>query len=103
MRVKLSYTVEEEDVLKEGQKIISLCGDHMQEALQLFTDVQKELNPQDPDAVCNTPLVIEMVDKFRKVLLAVDTRFLEVGEIVRGYQQFQTQETPGDAPDSENE
>lgn len=103
MRVKLSYTVEEEDVLKESAKIISLCGEHMQETVQLFTDVQRELNPEDASVVCNTPLVIEMIDKFRRALLAVDTRLLEVAEIVQGYQQYQLQELVEPAADSENE
>ena len=30
MRVKLSYTVEEEDILKEAAKILGLSGDDMQ-------------------------------------------------------------------------
>tara|TARA_R110000824_G_scaffold106375_1_gene251364 strand:+ start:560 stop:871 length:312 start_codon:yes stop_codon:yes gene_type:complete len=103
MRVKLSYTVEEEDVLKEGAKIISLCGDHMQETVQLFTDVQRELNPEDDTVVCNTPLVIEMIDRFRRALVAVDTRLLEVAEIVQGYQQYQLQERVDPDADSEPE
>jgi len=103
MRVKLSYTVEEEDVLKETAKIISLCGEHMQETVQLFTDVQRELNPEDAAAVCNTPLIIEMIGKFRRALLTVDTRLLEVAEIVQGYQQYQLQERAEPIPDSENE
>ena len=53
MRVKLSYTVEEEDVLKEGAKILNMSSDDMQQAISLFTGIQVALSPPDKDEVVN--------------------------------------------------
>ena len=40
MRVKLSYTVEEEDILPEAAKILGLSSDDMKQAIDLFQGVQ---------------------------------------------------------------
>jgi len=87
MRVKLSYTVEEEDVLKEAAKIINLSSEDMGQCLGLFNEVQTELKGKD-DSPPNTIKSLEMIEEFRKALLAVDTRLSEVMEIINGYDDY---------------
>ena len=43
MRVKLSYTVEEDQVLPESAKILGLASDHMQHCIFLYGEVQRKL------------------------------------------------------------
>jgi len=87
MRVKLSYTVEEEDVLKEAAKIINLSAEDMGQCLGLFTEVQTELKGKENNSP-NTVKALEMIEEFRKALLAVDTRLSEVMEIIDGYDGY---------------
>jgi hypothetical protein len=91
MRVKLSYTVEEEDVLREAAKIVSLSAEDMQQIVSLFQAVQKELSGGEED-IPNTAKALEMIDEFRKALLAVDTRLIEVIDIVVGYEDYRRSE-----------
>ena len=58
MRVKLSYTVEEEDILPEAAKILGLSSDDMKQAIDLFQGVQNELSS---DADVNTSRSLEML------------------------------------------
>jgi hypothetical protein len=89
-RVKLSYTVEEEDILKEAAKILNLCGEDMQQAISLFKGVQDELTgAEDDGGTPNTPKAREMIKEFRVALLQVDTRLEEVNAIVEGYEDYQ--------------
>ena len=87
MRVKLSYTVEEEDVLSEAAKIINLSNEDLAQCIQLFNEVQAELKGKE-DSAPNTIRSLEMIEEFRKALLAVDTRLAEVSEIVVGYDDY---------------
>jgi len=89
MRVKLSYTVEAEDVLKEAAKIISLSGEDLQQAVTLFTEVQKELTgDNDENKIVNINRAQEMLEDFRKALLVMDRRFEEATEIIHGYDDY---------------
>ena len=93
MRVKLSYSVEAENVLKEVAKIINLQGDDLQEALNLFTAVQKELRGENgaeskERGAVNIHLAQEMLEDFRRALLNVDTRLEEASEIISGYDDY---------------
>jgi|ETNvirnome_6_100_1030635.scaffolds.fasta_scaffold08316_4 hypothetical protein len=88
MRVKLSYTVSDEDVLKESAKILGLAADDMQQCIALFQETQKELHGVE-DAVPNSSKAVEMLAELREALLAVDTRAAEVIEIVNGYLDYQ--------------
>ena len=102
MRVKLSYTVEEEDILKEAAKILGLSGDDMQHAIEMFKTVQAELRGDEEQP--NTGKVLDMIDDFRKALLAVDTRQIEVEEIVKSYDKYRIdRRSEGEAPELENE
>jgi len=89
MRVKLSYTVEEEDVLEEAAKIVNLSADDMQQMIELFSATQKELKGEsDDDKIVNINKSLEMIEEFRKALLSVDTRLSEVTEIIKGYDEY---------------
>jgi hypothetical protein len=45
-----------------------------------------------------------MIEDFRKALLAVDTRLIEVEDIIKAYDKYRVdQRTEGGAPSSENE
>ena len=76
MRVKLSYTVDGEDVLAETAKLINLSAADLQQAIRLFTDVQIELAGGDEDSSgpVNISKSLEMIEEFRKALLTVDIR-----------------------------
>ena len=90
MRVKLSYTVETADVLREAAKILNLSGDDLQQAIALFSSVQNELRGETADDdIVNIKRVKDMMEEFRAALLSVDTRLMEVTEIVVGYDEYQ--------------
>ena len=89
MRIKLSYTVEEEDVLKEAAKLIGLSGEDLQQALTLFTTTQEELKgTTDDNDIPNAEKARQMIEEFRQALLAVDTRLSEVVDILDGYEVY---------------
>ena len=102
MRVKLSYTVEEEDILKEAAKILGLSSDDMSHAIEMFKTVQSELRGEDEQP--NTGKVLDMIDDFRKALLAVDTRLIEVEDIIKSYDKYRgDQRSEAAAPALESE
>tara|TARA_Y100000310_G_scaffold47062_1_gene43646 strand:- start:774 stop:1112 length:339 start_codon:yes stop_codon:yes gene_type:complete len=95
MRVKLSYTVEEEDVLAEAAKLVGLSAEDVQQAIGMFNDVQAELKGEnDEDKVVNINKCLEMVEEFRKALFNLDTRLNEVVEIVKGYDEYKRSVSP---------
>ena len=88
-RIKLSYTVEEGDVLAESAKIINMGADDMQQAVGLFNEVQQVLKGQNSDGgPINIDRALEMIEEFRQALLNVDTRLEEVNAIIEGYDEF---------------
>jgi len=100
MRIKLSYTVEEEDVLKEAAKLIGLSGEDLQQALTLFTSTQEELKgSDDPTEIPNGEKARQMIEEFRQALLAIDTRLSEVVDILDGYEMYRmSQRSVEEAP-----
>lgn len=101
MRVKLSYTVEEESILTEAAKILGLSGEDMQHCIQMFQEVQKEL--KGPEGLSpNTIKALEMIEDFRKALLSVDTRLSEVAEIIEGYNDYRRNKNKPQPPGEEN-
>jgi|TARA_R110002110_G_scaffold358523_2_gene567902 hypothetical protein len=90
MRVKLSYTVGAEDVLKEAAKLIGLQGEDMQVAVSLYNDVQKELKGENDEetGVVNINRAQEMLTEFREALFIIDRRLDEVAEIINGYDDY---------------
>jgi hypothetical protein len=104
MRVKLSYTVDIEDVLKEAAKLLNLQAEDLNQAINLFTAIQKELRAEeDPDGVPNTSKALEMVEEFRSALLNVDTRLEEVCQIVQGYEDYDRSQRETPARDLQEE
>jgi len=94
MRVKLSYTVEEDAVLTESAKLVNLASDDMQHAIFLFNETQKVLKGEEIPDHKNVDVhrALEMIDDFRKALLNVDTRLSEVVEIVEAYDEYQREQ-----------
>jgi len=90
MRVRLSYTVEEEDVLAESAKIINLSATDITQAITLFNEVQTILKGED-DEVVHVPKALEMIEEMRTAFLNVDTRLAEVTEIIRGFDDYHRQ------------
>jgi len=86
MRVKLSYSVDEENVLAEAAKILSLSSDELQEAVNFFNEIQKELRTVD-DSV-NINKCYEIISEFRKVLFNIDVRLSDVEGIIEGYDNY---------------
>ena len=86
MRVKLSYTVEEEDILREAAKILGLSQDDVGHCINMFKAIQEELRNEEDTP--NTSKVLDMIEDFRKALLSVDTRLLEVEDIIKGYDKY---------------
>jgi hypothetical protein len=89
MRVKLSYTVEADNVLREAAKLLNLSAEDMQQIVALFNGVQEELgsNASDDDVV-NVRRAHEMIEEFRQALVAIDTRLMEISEIILGYDEY---------------
>jgi len=89
MRVKLSYTVEDEDVLAESAKLINLSAQEVQLIIDLFNSIQVELRGENDDAkIVNINKCLEMIEEFRKALYSIDLRLGEVGEIIMGYDEY---------------
>tara|TARA_R110002020_G_scaffold324583_1_gene540247 strand:- start:1309 stop:1659 length:351 start_codon:yes stop_codon:yes gene_type:complete len=100
MRVKLSYSVEEGDVLAEAAKMLNLSADQLQEAIQLFQESQQELGKTgETDDPPNLEVVLEKLDDLRKCLLAVDTRAAEVGSVVVAYDDYRREQRSPSPPD----
>ena len=98
MRVKLSYTVGAEDVLKEAAKLIGLQGEDMQQAVDLYQKVQQELKGENDDnGVVNLHLAQEMLGEFREALFSIDRRLDEVAEIINGYDEYLRSNRDGEA------
>lgn len=91
MRVKLSYTVEEEDVLYEAAKLLNLGAEDLQQTIGLFTSVQEELKggSAEEKVAPNVSQVLEMIEEFRKALMNVDIRLAELADIISGYDDYQ--------------
>jgi len=90
MKVKLSYTVEEDQVFVESAKLFGLRAPLLQKAIDLFTAIQKELESSEEPV--NVAQVKEMMVEFRECLVSVDLRAHEVVEIIEGYVGHQAQE-----------
>ena len=96
MRVKLSYTVEEDDILTEAAKILLLASDGMKQVIELFQAIPASLST--PDEAPSTAKALDMLDELRKALFALDTRAMEVVDIVEGYEAYRlkSREAPED-------
>ena len=86
MRVRISYTVEADDVLTEAGKILGLSASTVQSIIKLYNDIQTELQKDEPDSeeAPNLQVVRDSIDEFRSELLEMDTRLQELVEIING-------------------
>jgi|TARA_R110002110_G_scaffold268943_1_gene484651 hypothetical protein len=101
MRVKLSYTVDEADVMKEASKLVGLSGEEMQEIVNYFSQLQSELSGKEGEKP-NPVQCLETIEEFRNALLKVDVRLSEVGEVVAAYADYQLRShDPEEAPPAE--
>jgi len=101
-RIKLSYTVEEDDVLSEVAKLLGLSSDELQLSVTLFNELQTELRGEDPETTVNINKCYETINKFRQALFNVDTRLGEVTDIMRGMDELRRAlEETRNAPPSE--
>jgi|ETNvirnome_2_300_1030623.scaffolds.fasta_scaffold04201_6 hypothetical protein len=115
MRVKLSYTVEEEDVLAETAKLINLCAGDMQQIIDLFNNSQKELKGESDEIWATPPpstgvelhqrpininKCLGILHALRRSLYNVDIRVAEAIEIVGGYDEYKRSESLESAPAS---
>ena len=105
MRVRLTYTVEEEKVLGEAAKLVGLCTEDVQNMVHLFNNVQLELTGKEEDeagstAPVNTPRVMQMLQEFRKEIGNLDTRLFEVMQIVDGYERYMQSKRDESTPSS---
>lgn len=86
MKVKLSYTVEEEEVLSEAGKLLSLCQPDFKQGIDLFQalpeELSKDIESEDPP---NIEKVFSMLAELREALFKLDSRAAEVDSIVRGF------------------
>jgi hypothetical protein len=88
MRVKLSYTAEVEDVMSEASQLLGNMGSTLQETIDLFNDAV--LNLQDDKFNLNK--FNDSVDSLRHNLEKIDTRCMEVEQVVAGFSDYQRQE-----------
>ena len=102
MRVKLSYTVDEEDVLTEAANLLGLSAEDMQQGISLFRGIQEDLrgDSEDAEGVPNVRRALEKVEEFRKALLALDTRLSEVVDIVESYEEYRLQKRAAESAPS---
>lgn len=106
MRVRLTYTVEEDKVLGEAAKLIGLCTEDVQNMVHLFNNVQLELAAKKEEeeaglpAPVNTPRVMQMLEDFREEISNLDTRLFEVMQIVDGYERYMQSKRDESTPSS---
>ena len=70
MRVKLSYTIEEDKVFEETGQLLGLRAGTLQGVIDLFTAVQTEL--QQKDEPVNVARVQQQIGELREGLVLVD-------------------------------
>ena len=97
MRVKIAYSVDEENVLAEAANLIGLMGPDVKKILDLFGEVQTELRGTE-ESPANLHEAVALIDKFRTALLRVDTRLEESAQIIMEWNVHLTQ-TSESAPE----
>lgn len=87
MQVKLSYTVDEEEIHEEASKLLGLKGPAMQHLIDLFNDIQEELKPTENEVV-NSSKIEELINDFRTTLMGIDLRLAEIHQIITAYEDY---------------
>jgi len=86
VRVKLSYTVEVENVLKEVSKIFGLQQEEVQLMVLAYNGLLEDLSRKDVDIF----KTLRKLEDLRASLLNLDMRAAEMSEVLRGYGEYQT-------------
>jgi|3_EtaG_2_1085321.scaffolds.fasta_scaffold57552_3 hypothetical protein len=85
MRVKLSYSVDADEVRPEAAFLLANLGPKLTEAIALFNSIINNLREEEFDDESFTT----EVDKLRRSLALVDLRLSEVEQISLGYAEYQ--------------
>ena len=100
MRVRLSYTAEIDEVLSEAAFLMGNLASTFQESIKLYDETTRGLKEKE----FNPNKFHENIDILRENLNKIDTRCLEVDQVVAGFQNYQRQErepAPQDTPREE--
>ena len=84
MRVKLTYTVDEEEVLSEVASLLSHSTPIINGCVANFNELGELLSIEGK---FNIHRFHEKVDAFRRALSKLDSRVYEITEIVNGYEE----------------
>ena len=86
MRVKLSYTVEEEELLQEVAHTLRNKGQIIQ---QIIVDWNKLIETLEKSDDFNVVKFRENIDLTRRQLASLDFRVAEAGDVVDAYHRYQ--------------
>jgi len=87
MKVKLSYTVEAEELLAEVAAILGNQGPQIQKFIDLFNEAVEVLK-EHPEKELNLISFRKIIDDARLILAKSDLRLEEATEMVNGYYGF---------------
>jgi len=88
MRIRLSYTVEEDEVFDESAKLLGLLAPNVQRVIDLFKEIQAELSSGREGSAVNLHKCYKMVDELRDALLNMDTRLSEIRQILQAFDEL---------------
>lgn len=100
MRVKISYTAEVEEVREEAAYLINNLGTTINQSIELFNNIVANLKEEK----FNSTEWYGYSQRLRKNLARLDTRLVEVEQIVLGLEDYERgrlgrQEDPPPLPD----
>jgi len=88
MRVKLSYTADIDEVLEEASLLLGNLATTLQESIDLYNVSVNSLKEEE----FNPTKFQNNVESLRKNLAKIDTRFLEIEQVVLGFGDYQRQQ-----------
>jgi|TARA_Y100000310_G_scaffold181128_2_gene181061 hypothetical protein len=88
MRVKLSYTADIDEVLEEASLLLGNLAVTLQDSIELYNTSVNSLKEEE----FNHTKFQNDVESLRKNLAKIDTRFLEVEQVVLGFGDYQRQQ-----------
>jgi len=94
MRVKLSYTADSEEIFSEAAFLLTGLGPSIQSTVDKYNTILKELQMENPN-IFETQKSISTV---RALLGKIDTRYVEVSDILLGYEEYRIKEQGNSAP-----
>ena len=95
MKVKLSYTVEESELLGEVALVLQNQAPKVQEFIDIFNKLSDSLLNHETEDF-NLMTFRDRLSDGRLLLAKVDLRLEEVGEMVDGYHQYLDQKRLGE-------